>query len=166
MKNLLTFFGSTFTRQNFGDVRLTGIFGTGADLQVDINLILQIVMFLIIAISLFYKNKKKFKIHGALMGIAVILHVLTFLTVMGPIFFGHFSTFVEYTSYPEIQTTWIHAILGAIAMILGIMLVGLWAPNASNIAACSRRKRLMDVTVLLWLVSLVFGIATYILLYV
>jgi uncharacterized membrane protein YozB (DUF420 family) len=159
-------FGSIFIRQNFGDVRLTGIFGTGADLQVDINLILQIVMFIIIAISLFYKKKKKFKTHGGLMGIAVILHILTFLTVMGPIFFGHFSMFVDYFSYPEIQTTWIHAIPGAIAMIMGILLVGLWALRPSNVAACSRRKRLMDVTVLLWLVSLIFGIATYILLYV
>jgi uncharacterized membrane protein YozB (DUF420 family) len=145
---------------------LTGIFGTGADLQIDINLILQIIMFVIITISLFYKNKMKFKIHGMLMGIAVFLHVLSFLAVMGPIFFGHFSTFVDYISYPEIQTTWIHAIPGAIAMIMGITLVGLWALNPSNIAACSRRKRLMDITVLLWLVSLIFGIATYILLYV
>jgi uncharacterized membrane protein YozB (DUF420 family) len=149
-----------------GENILTGIFGTGADLQVDINLILQIVMFLIIVISLVYKNKNKFKMHGVLMGIAVILHVLTFLTVMGPIFFGYFSEFVEYVSHPEIQTTWIHAIPGAIAMIMGIMLVGLWALHPSNIAACSRRKRLMDVTVLLWLVSLIFGIATYILLYI
>ena len=124
------------------------------------------IMFLIIVISLIYKNKNKFKIHGVLMGIAVTLHILTFLTVMGPIFFGYFSEFVEYISYPEIQTTWIHAIPGAIAMIMGIILVGLWALNPSNIAACSRRKRLMDVTVLLWLVSLIFGIATYILLYV
>jgi uncharacterized membrane protein YozB (DUF420 family) len=145
---------------------LTGIFGTGAALNVDVNLILQIIMFVIIVISLFYKNKMKFKIHGVLMGIAVILHVLTFLTVMGPRFFGYFREFVEYVSYPEIQTTWIHAIPGAIAMIMGIMLVGLWALNPSNIAACSRRKRLMDVTVLLWLVSLIFGIATYILFYV
>lgn len=145
---------------------MTGIFGTGADLQVDINLILQIIMFVIIVISLFYKNKMKFKIHGVLMGIAVILHIITFLTVMGPIFFGYFRTFVEYISYPEIQTTWIHAVPGAIAMILGIILVGLWALNLSNIAACSRRKRLMDVTVLLWVVSLIFGIATYILLYI
>lgn len=104
---------------------MTGIFGTGADLQVDINLILQIIMFLIIVISLIYKNKMKFKIHGVLMGIAVTLHVLSFLTVMGPIFFGYFSEFVEYITYPEIQTTWIHAIPGAIAMIMGIILVGL-----------------------------------------
>jgi uncharacterized membrane protein YozB (DUF420 family) len=145
---------------------LTGIFGTGADLQVDINLTLQIITFAIIVISLVYKNKNKFRTHGILMGIAVILHVLTFLTVMGPIFFGYFSDFVEYISYPEIQTTWIHAIPGAIAMVMGILLVGLWAMKPSNIAACSRRKRLMDITVLLWLVSLIFGIATYILIYI
>jgi uncharacterized membrane protein YozB (DUF420 family) len=149
-----------------GEIILTGIFGTGADLQVDINLILQIVMFVIIVISLFYKNKMKFKIHGVLMGIAVILHVLTFLTVMGPIFFGYFREFVKYVSHPEIQTTWIHAVPGAIAMIMGIMLVGAWALHPSDIASCSRRKRLMDITVLLWLVSLIFGIATYILLYI
>jgi uncharacterized membrane protein YozB (DUF420 family) len=146
--------------------KLTGIFGTGAALNVDVNLALQVIMFVIIIISLFYKYRMKFKIHGVLMGIAVILHILTFLTVMGPIFFGHFSEFVDYISYPEIQTTWIHAIPGAIAIIMGILLVGLWALRPSNIAACSRRKRLMDVTVLLWLVSLIFGIATYILLYV
>ena len=145
---------------------MTGIFGTEAALNVDVNLILQIIMFVIIVISLFYKNKMKFKIHGLLMGIAVILHVLTFLTVMGPIFFVYLSEFVKYVSYPEIQTTWIHAIPGAIAMIMGIMLVELWALHPSNIALCSRRKRLMDVTVLLWLISLIFGIATYILLYI
>jgi len=153
-------------RQNLGGNGLTGIFGTGAALNVDINLMLQIVMFAIIVISLFYKKKMKFRIHGILMGIAVILHVLTFLTVMGPIFFGYFSDFVEYFSYLEIQTTWIHAIPGAIAMVMGILLVGLWALRPSNIAACSRRKRIMDVTVLLWLVSLIFGIATYILIYI
>ncbi len=150
----------------FGGNVLTGIFGTGAALNVDVNLALQVIMFVIIVISLFYKNKKRFNIHGGLMGIAVILHILTFLTVMGPIFFGQFSAFVDYISYPEIQTTWIHAIPGAIAMIMGILLVGAWAVRPSNVAACSRRKRLMDVTVLLWLVSLIFGIATYILLYV
>jgi uncharacterized membrane protein YozB (DUF420 family) len=167
MKNLLTPLYSIFViYNNFGGNVLTGIFGTGAALNVDINLALQVIMFVIIVISLIYKNKKKFKIHGGLMGIAVILHILTFLTVMGPIFFGHFSAFVDYTSYPEIQTTWIHAIPGAIAMIMGILLVGLWTLRPSNIAACSRRKRLMDITVLLWLVSLIFGIATYILLYV
>jgi uncharacterized membrane protein YozB (DUF420 family) len=123
MKNLLTFLGSIFVVWNnfWGEIILTGIFGTGAVLQTDINLILQIVMVLIIIIGLVYKNKNKFKIHGGIMGIAVIL---------------------------------------------GIVLVGAWALRPSNIAACSRMKRLMDITVLLWLISLIFGIATYMVFYV
>ena len=145
---------------------MTGIFGTGALLQTDINLILQIVMFLVIVISLVYKNKNKFKIHGGLMGIAVILHVLSLLVVMGPSFYDGYDYFMTATSELGVQTTWIHAIPGAIAMILGIVLVGAWALRPSNIAACSRRKRLMDITTLFWFISLIFGIATYIVFYV
>jgi uncharacterized membrane protein YozB (DUF420 family) len=146
--------------------KLTGIFGTGAVLQTDINLILQIVMFLIIVISLIYKNKMKFKIHGGLMGIAVILHVISLLAVMGPSFSAGYEYFTTFTSDFGVQTMWIHAIPGAIALILGIILVGTWASRPSNIAACSRRKRIMDITTLLWLVSLIFGIASYIVFYV
>ena len=149
-----------------GDIRLIGIFGTGALLQTDINLIVQIVMFLIIAISLVYKNKNKFKIHGGLMGIAVILHVISFLAVMLPSFNDGYDYFTTATSDLGVQTTWIHAIPGTIAMILGIVLVGAWALRSSNIAACRRRKRLMDITTLFWFISLIFGIATYIVFYV
>jgi uncharacterized membrane protein YozB (DUF420 family) len=145
---------------------LTGIFGTGAVLQTDINLILQIVMFLIIVIGLVYKNKRKFKIHGGIMGIAVILHILSFLLVMGPSLYENYDFFTTDTSELGVQTTWIHAVPGAIAMIMGIILVGAWALRPSNIAACSRMKRLMDITTLLWLISLIFGIATYMVFYV
>ena len=145
---------------------MTGIFGTGAVLQTDINLILQIVMFLIIVIGLVYKNKRKFKIHGGIMGIAVILHILSLLLVMGPSFSENYDFFTTGTSELGVQTTWVHAVPGAIAMIMGIILVVAWALRPSNIAACSRRKRIMDITTLLWLVSLVFGITTYIVFYV
>jgi uncharacterized membrane protein YozB (DUF420 family) len=168
MKNLLTFLGSIFVVWNnfLGEIRLTGILGTNAHLGTDINLILQIIMFLIIIISLIYKNKRKFKIHGGLMAIAVILHVLTFLIVMGPPFFESFNYYITATSDLRVQTTLAHAVPGAIAMIMGIILVGAWALRPSNIAACSRMKRLMDITVLLWLISLIFGITTYIVFYV
>ena len=145
---------------------MTGIFGTGAVLQTDINLILQIVMFLIIVIGLVYKNKRKFKKHGGIMGIAVILHVLSFLLVMGPSLYENYDFFTTATSDVGVQTTWIHAAPGAIAMIMGIILVGAWTLRPSNIAACSRMKRIMDITVLLWLISLIFGITTYLVFYV
>jgi uncharacterized membrane protein YozB (DUF420 family) len=167
MKNLLTPLDSIFViYNNFGGNVLTGIFGTGAVLQTDINFILQIVMFLIIVISLIYKNKMKFKIHGVLMAIAVILHVLSLLAVMGPSFAEGYEYFTTATSDLGVQTMWIHAIPGALAMIMGIVLVGAWALRPSNVAACSRRKRIMDITTLLWMVSLIFGIASYIVFYV
>ena len=53
----------------------------------------------------------------------------------------------------------------AIAEILGTGLVGAWALHPSDTAACSRRKRIMDITILLWSVSLVFGIAAYLIFY-
>ena len=135
--------------------------GTNADLGADINLILQIIIFLLLIIGLVYKNKRKFRVHGSIMGIAVILHVLTFLTVMVPPFFEGFNYFITATSDFRVQMTLAHAVPRAIAMILGIVLVEMWAIHPSNIATCSRRKRLMDITSVLWLVSLVFGIATY-----
>ncbi len=140
---------------------MTGFLGTNAHLGADINLILQIIMFLIIIIGLIYKNKRKFKIHGSIMGIAVILHVLTFLTVMVPPFLESFNYFITETSEFRVQMTLAHAVPGAIAMVLGIVLIEMWALHPSNIAACSRRKRLMDIITILWLVSLIFGIATY-----
>ncbi|MCW4034361.1 MAG: hypothetical protein NWF03_03245, partial [Candidatus Bathyarchaeota archaeon] len=122
---------------------MLGIFGTGAYLQTDINLILQVAMFVVIGISLFYKSKKKFKIHGQTMGIALVLHIITFLAVMLPSFTDAYSYFTEYTSDLGVQTMWIHAVPGAITLILGLFLVVTWALRPSNVAACSKRKRIM-----------------------
>ena len=144
---------------------MLGIFGTEAFLQTDINLILQVVMFVVIGISLFYKNKQKFKIHGQTMGIALVLHIITFLAVMLPSFSDAYSYFTEYTSDLGVQTMWIHAVPGALTMILGLFLVLTWALHPNKVAKCSKRKRIMDVTVVLWLVSLMFGIASYIVFY-
>ena len=145
---------------------MTGIFGTGALLQADINMILQVVMFLVVGLGIFYKVKKKFKKHGQLMGVALVLHILSFVAVMGPVFFTDFEGLVTYTAYLEVQTMWIHAIAGAVSMILGTTVVVLWALNPMNIAACAKRKRIMDITTVLWLISLIFGVITYVLFYV
>ena len=129
------------------------------------NLVLQIITLGLIFLSLFFKMKNNYKIHGTIMGLGLVLHVLTFLLIMGPIFFENYSFFSTETSFNYVQTTWLHAIPGAIALILGIYLVLRWAIKTSNISGCIKRKRIMDVTLLLWMFSLVFGIATYILIY-
>ena len=145
---------------------MTGIFGTGTLIQTDINVIMQVVMLIIIIVSLVYKNRRKFKIHGELMGIAVILNLISLFAVMLPSFNKNYEYFTTATSELGVQTIWIHAILGAIALILGIFLVAAWALRPANVAACSRRKRIMDITILLWVISLMFGISSYVVFYV
>ena len=99
------------------------------------------------------------------MGIAIMLHIISFIVIMGPVFFRDFEGFVTYTAYLEVQTMWIHVIPGITAMILGAAIVVLWALNPNNLTACIKRKRIMDITTILWLVSLLFGITTYMLFY-
>lgn len=144
---------------------MSGIFGTNAVLITDINLLIQIISFLMLLTGWIYKTKGKFRIHGSFMGLAVFLHLISFLLAMGPSFIGGFEFFTTDTSLTGVQTMWVHAIAGAVALILGIVLVVAWILKSSNVKACIRRKRLMDITALLWTVSLIFGIATYLAFY-
>ena len=80
---------------------------------------------------------------------------------MGSIFFEFLDFFSTETSLNYVQTIWIHAVPGAIALVLAIFLVVIWAVNPSNIKGCFKRKRIMDLTVILWIFSLIFGIVTY-----
>ena len=140
---------------------MTGIFGTSAGLITDLNLLIQIISFLVLLISIVYKTKGKIKIHGYLMGLAVLLHFITFLMVMGPRFSDGINGFITSINRIGVQTMWIHAITGGVALILGIFLIIAWITNLSNIAGCVKRKRVMDITVILWGLSLIFGILTY-----
>lgn len=99
------------------------------------------------------------------MGLAVILHLISFFTVMLPSFNVSYDYFVTATSDLGVQTMWIHMIPGSVSMILGIFLVIAWVLRPANIAACSKRKKIMDITTLLWSISLIFGITSYIVYY-
>lgn len=139
---------------------MSGIFGTGAPFITDINLLIQIISFILLFIGFTFKLKKKFKIHGYIMGIAILLHLSFFIIAMLPSFSGHFNFYITSTSL-GVQAMWIHAVPGTIALILGLFLVIAWLLQVSNIAACFKRKRLMDVTFIFWIISLIFGILLY-----
>ena len=134
-------------------------------LHIDLNMLIQIITLIVLLVGLFYKKKGKIKLHGISMGIATVLHTLSFVLVMGPSLYQSFDFFATETDILGVQTLWFHAIPGTIALLLGIFLVAKWAIQASNINACYKRKRIMDLTLLLWLFSLAFGIATYVLFY-
>ena len=145
---------------------MAGIFGTNAVLITDLTIIIQIISFIFLLIALVYKNKGKFKIHGSIMGLALILHFVNFLVAMGSSFVEGFSFLTTETMHIGVQTLWIHAISGALSMVLGFFLIAMWIPKISDVKRCFGRKRIMDATTLLWAISLIFGIATYIAFYV
>jgi uncharacterized membrane protein YozB (DUF420 family) len=140
---------------------MLGIFSPNSALITDVNLLIQILSFVIISIGIGYKIKKKFKIHGILMGSGIILHLLFFVVAMWPSFSGAFDFFTTSTSLLGVQAMWIHAILGLITLILGLYVVVSWLLHVSNISSCFKKKRIMDVILISWLTSLVFGIVTY-----
>ena len=144
---------------------MPGIFGTSASLINDLTLLIQVASFLLVLGAMAYKVKKKWKIHGFIMGAALLLHFINFLMAMLPSFVLHLVFYATGTAYFFVQTLWVHAISGILVLVLGFFITLIWIPKPSSLKHCFRRKRLMDATVLLWAISLAFGIATYIALY-
>jgi uncharacterized membrane protein YozB (DUF420 family) len=145
---------------------LPGIFGTNAVLITDLTLLIQLASFILLLGAIVYKTRGKFKIHGSVMGVALIVHFISFLIAMGPSFVGGFGFLTTETLKFGVQTLWVHAISGALSLALGFFLVFAWISKMSEIKAFFRRKRIMDATILFWTISLIFGITTYIAFYV
>ena len=143
---------------------MSGIFGTKAVLVTDVNLAIQILVFILLLVAIAYKSRGRYKLHGAVMGVATVLHLITFFAVMAPSFMVGFEFLTTELSQVGVVTLWVH-VIGAVSLILSVFLVAAWVPKASNIGPCFKRKRLMDATFSLWVISLVFGIATYVAFY-
>lgn len=128
-----------------------------------INLGFQIVILSLLLASYFLKLKGKFLLHGAMMFVAVILNIVSFILVMGPSILGFEIIVVEPLSYISVIAV-IHGAIGAIALISGAVLVFSWHLQRS-FKDCLKRKRIMKPTIILWTVALLFGIWLYTILY-
>lgn len=130
----------------------------------DVNLLLQIAIFIFLAVGLSSKFMHRYLTHGTIMTIAVILNTFSIFAVMVPSFQSNPALFegliprLEYVAIP-------HMILGSVVEALGIFLVAKWVLSIHNIQGCVRRKRIMLVTISLWLVNLLLGVYLYGILY-
>jgi uncharacterized membrane protein YozB (DUF420 family) len=140
---------------------MSGFFSPNSALITDVNLMIQILSLLIISVAIGYKIKKNYRIHGILMGIGVILHFVFFAVAMWPSFSGGFDFFTTSISLLGVQTMWIHAIPGLTTIVLGLFVSVSWLLHVSDISGCFKKKRFMDVVLISWLTSLIFGIVTY-----
>jgi uncharacterized membrane protein YozB (DUF420 family) len=141
-----------------------GLFNSNAPFLVDLNLLLQVIIFVVLAVSLILKFKHSYMKHGATMGIAVALNTVSVLVVMVPSLLSKKGIFENPATLFALATI-SHAALGSLVEILGIYLMATWIFNRHDVKACFKNKRIMQATAFFWLVELILGVYIYAMLY-
>jgi uncharacterized membrane protein YozB (DUF420 family) len=130
-----------------------------------LSLALQIVVLILLFYGYNLNRKRLFPQHGRIMAWAVFLHLVMIFVIMVPAFVlalipefivPHVSEFIS-------AVTLIHVLLGVTAVSLGLWFVVAW--RFKGLKGCFNRKRLMLITMIAWVSSLLFGIALYMILY-
>ena len=124
------------------------------------NLVIEIVVLLLLALSLYLEKKKKFAWHGNVMLVVVLITGVLVVSHMGPSLIYLLREEVPVLD-PIALVGLSHGIIGAIAEFLGIWLVGTWAYVQSDIKYCIQRKKLMRIILAFWVLALGVGIMYY-----
>jgi uncharacterized membrane protein YozB (DUF420 family) len=125
-----------------------------------LSLGIQIVVLCLLIGAVFLKTYKKYRQHGIVMFSAVVLHIVSILAVMVPSFRAYVGPGVINFSDLWAIVTLVHVSAGFMTALFGIWLVGSWHLK-TDIQGCFKKKRFMDVTLILWMLSIVLGILLY-----
>ena len=126
------------------------------------NLLIQIIIVLLIALSLLLKRKKKFVWHGNVMLVAVLINGVLVLGHMGPSLIYLLRQEVPALD-PVALVGLFHGIVGSVGEFLGVWLVGTWAYVQSETKYCVKRKKLMRIILAFWVFALGLGLLYYLL---
>lgn len=135
---------------------MAGILGTRAGMSADANLLLQTIIFILLMMGVAFVKKKNLPSHEKAMKAVAALNLVSLLSVMVPSLVINLGPLL--TSYPALGTTaLVHAMIGGPAAIFGIT----WAfRKFRNI------RTWMLITVSLWLLGYLLGIANYVMGYI
>ena len=127
----------------------------------EINLLIQSLILITLLMSLSFKVKGKFVIHGTLMLATVISAIAVFLLLSPSIMSENASTFTNYMQQffdsPLNFTLFIaHTSLSTLAVLLGIWVVSTWRFR-SNLF-CAPKKKVMRLISILWVLGYIVGI--------
>jgi uncharacterized membrane protein YozB (DUF420 family) len=95
---------------------------------------------------------------------AAILNLLSFFSIMWPNFLSMREFLTTNISERFSLVTIGHAVFGASAEILAILVIALWGLRSSA-QNCFKYKKLMRLTFVLWMIALGLGILFYVLAY-
>lgn len=130
------------------------------------SLIFQIVVLGLLLFAYSLRRQNKFRQHGITMTAALILHLITVFAIMIPSFV--LAIVPDYIVPQPLELTSLvglfHGVTGILAAVLGVWLVATWHFQR-DLKPCFKKKQLMRVTIVVWLITLLLGIALYAIFY-
>lgn len=135
---------------------MSGLFGTQAPITSDLALVIQSIVLILLLVGFRLGRKKtpdSLSRHERLMKLVVLLNTVTLLIVMVPSFVSSLDLVLAEAATLGFPLILFHHSLGLIAEALGVTLV---FKKFGNV------RLWMKVTLLVWLVTLVFGFTVYV----
>lgn len=143
---------------------MSGFLGTTAGYNSDLSLITSIFCFVLGAAAYFQARNRKFKPHASLMVWAVMLNWIPILIVMVPTGVKILRYGLTLTSGPFATMPLVHAVIGTVAqLVMTYTVIRMkWAKKLPP----RRTRVLMRVAMILWALTMLGGIALYVVAYV
>jgi len=147
---------------------MSGILGTAAGTQADINLLLHVLILALIVTGFTFARRKKFTIHEKWMFTGIALVAVSFFAWMAP---SYLRNFIETNAFSNLSSLGVlitntHVVLGSITGILAIYIVLRMKFDLPPRFTVKRVRRLMRTTFTLWWLTFIFGLSYYIWFYV
>jgi uncharacterized membrane protein YozB (DUF420 family) len=124
-----------------------------------LDLILQVSIFVFLSFGLIIERKRKIKIHARLMLTAVILNLISFFAIMAPAWDN-----VGEGGVGGLSTVgMLHVAFGGLTMLSSFWVLGTWIVptllfQSDKLRCCGQlNKRIMTVVTVLWLSALIAG---------
>ncbi len=134
-----------------------------APINSTVNLYLQLLILVILAIGVFFVKRRKFKNHERIMGSAILLALISLIFFMIPAFQQKTPLLTNSPDSSGSQIIIFHVIIGVLAAAFTInILVKRTIASSLHKYMTKPRKTLMKITLIIWVGSFIYGIALFI----
>jgi hypothetical protein len=135
------------------------------DFRGNVVSVIQIVALILLVIGVYpYRIRTKNRnliMHGFFSIAAIGLNLSTVISIMIPIFSSNF-VFISNLSLLQSAIVWLHAVLGIVAIVIGLTIIFSWVTHPLGELGCSKMWRLMIPTFIIWTFALVMGLVIHI----
>lgn len=125
-----------------------------------INLVFQVVIMLVLLLGYVLRRRSRLFSHGTVMLIAVMLNAISIFLVMGPSLLARLGAIQGSPFDGRSVATLVHAGLGSFVEVLGVWIVGSWHLRSST-QLCAKNRKIMKLTLVLWIMSITLGFLLY-----